>query len=114
MAELFQGWQGLALIAAIAVLVHEPWRWLGAGLAQSLSVDSELFQWVKAVSTALVSALVMRLVLFPPEGLGVLSLETRLLGLACSALVFFVLGRNVMVSVLAGGFALFALGFVLG
>ncbi len=114
MVEWFNGWTGLLLIAAVSFLAHEPWRWLGLALGARLSVESELFQWVKAVSTALVAALVMRLMLFPPEGLGHLSLLSRLIGLFAGIAVFWLAGQRVAAGVFGGAVALYFAGLLLG
>ena len=53
------------VIIAAGFLISEPWRWAGVWLARELNVESEIFRWVKAVSTALVAGLVARMVLFP-------------------------------------------------
>ena len=112
MAEGINTWAGLGLLIAISFLAHEPWRWLGLYLGRHVVVDGELFNWIKAVSTALVSALVIRLILFPPEGLGEMSLAARLTGIVTGIGVFWITGRHVALGVGAGGIALFFAGFI--
>lgn len=48
-----------------AAIPTQVWRWAGVLLAGRLSEDSELFEFVKAVATALVAGVVARLILFP-------------------------------------------------
>ncbi|MGH1418634.1 MAG: AzlD domain-containing protein [Hyphomicrobiaceae bacterium] len=113
-AESINTWAGLGLLVAISLLAHEPWRWLGVYLGRRVSVAGELFQWIKAVSTALVAALVMRLMLFPPEGLGEISLLSRMLGISAGVVVFWMAGRHVAWGVAGGAIALFLASAVLG
>ncbi len=100
-----------AVIAIIAVFAHEPWRWLGLVFGRALSVDGEIFQWVRAVATALVAGLVVRLILFPAGTLSDVALGLRLGALAGSILIFFAFGRNLGAGV-AGGAVLLIVGVV--
>lgn len=93
---------GVLIILAVALIAHEPWRWLGAYLGRSLSPDDEIFLWVKAVSTALVAGLVMRLVLFPAGALVAIPLGVRLAALAFGVAVFYLVRRNMLVGIVAG------------
>ncbi len=114
MVEGINTWAGFGLLLAVSLLAHEPWRWLGLYLGRRVSVDGELIQWIKAVSTALVSALVMRLMLFPPEGLGEMSLTARVVGIVAGVAVFWISGRHVAIGVAGGTIALFIAGLVFG
>ncbi len=113
-AESINTWAGLGLIIAISLLAHEPWRWLGLYLGRRVSVNGEFFQWIKAVSAALVAALVMRLMLFPPEGLGEISLVSRVIGIGTGVIVFWLSGRHVAWGVAGGAVALFFASVVFG
>ena len=66
MSGLNDGFGGYLALLLIAALAHEPWRLMGLVIGQKLDPDGEIFKWVRAVSTALVAALVARIVLFPP------------------------------------------------
>ena len=90
------------------MLVHEPWRWLGLVLGRNISIDSELFIWVRAVATTLVAGLVMRLVFFPAGGIGAIPLGIRLLAVAIGLGVFFLLGKRLALGILAGSLTLLA------
>jgi branched-subunit amino acid transport protein len=102
MSALDDGFGGYLLLLAIAVLVHEPWRWLGLILARNLTADSEIFVWVRAVATALVAGLVMRLILFPAGALDTVPLLWRLAALLGAIAMFFVTRRNLGVGVISG------------
>ena len=97
------------LVALIAVLAHEPWRWAGYAVGRSLNPNDEIFKWVKAVSTALVAAMVARLILFPAGALASVPLALRLAAFALGLAVFLGTGRTPWTGVVAGA-ALIAVG----
>jgi branched-subunit amino acid transport protein len=92
-------WPYVAILLA-GVLPTQIWRWLGVALAGHISPDSEVLVWVKAVATALVAAVVARLVIFPEGALAETPLWIRL-GAALLGFVAFQLTRqNILVGVL--------------
>jgi branched-subunit amino acid transport protein len=111
---LDDGFGGYLVLLLIAVLAHEPWRWLGLILARNLTADSEIFIWVRAVATALVAGLVMRLVVFPAGALGDVPLPLRLIALVGAIAVFFATRRNLGVGIVSGAALLVALKSVMG
>ena len=104
---LSDGFGGYAVLLAIIVFAHEPWRWLGFLLGRNLSADSDAFLWVRSVATALVAGLVMKLVIFPAGMLTTVPLWARLLALV-GGVTLYALGRNLAIGV-AGGAGLIAL-----
>ncbi len=86
-------WGWLALLV-FAVLVHEPWRWAGYALGRGLNPDGEFFKWVKFVSTALVAALVARLLLFSSGALGTVAMEVRLGAVAAGVGLYMLTGKT--------------------
>lgn len=88
MTNLGSGLTVFLVLLAMAVLVHEPWRWAGYLLGRRLNPDDEIFKWVKAVSTALVAALAARLLLFPSGALAGIPLWLRLGAFALGFAVF--------------------------
>lgn len=90
----------LALIlTAISLIAHEPWRWIGLFLGRDIDVASEIFRWVRAVATALVSALVFRLVLFPAGALGGVALSVRAGAMLLGVAAFLFAGRRISIGV---------------
>lgn len=99
---LGSGVSATVVILLVAFLVHEPWRWAGLYLGRAIDVNSEIFQWVRAVATALVSGLVMRLILFPAGALAGVPLWLRLAAFGIGILVFFRARRSLTAGVGAG------------
>lgn len=110
MNGLPEGIAGFAFLLALAVFVHEPWRWLGVVLGRDLEVGSPIFEWVRAVAIALVAALIMRLLLFPAGALGHLPTGVRVAAFGAGLAVFFLSGRRMGPGVLAAGIALLVVG----
>jgi branched-subunit amino acid transport protein len=99
---LNDGFGGYLVLFALALFAHEPWRWLGLALGRDISADSEMFLWVRAVATALVSGLVMKLVVFPAGTLAAVPLWVRAVALCTGTAVFFVTRRNLALGVASG------------
>jgi Branched-chain amino acid transport protein (AzlD) len=107
-SELTEAIGFYGVIALIAVLAHEPWRWLGLVLGRTVSVEGEVFQWVRAVATALVAGLVLRLILFPAGALANVHLGVRLAALGGGIAIFFVCRRSLGLGVVGGATLLIA------
>jgi hypothetical protein len=97
---------GYLALVLVGFLPSEIWRWLGILLGRSLDDDSEIVLWVRAVATALVAAVVARIVLFPPGGLAAVPLEIRLGAIVCGLAGFFLLRRSPFAGLLVGEAAL--------
>ncbi len=114
MSVLDDGFGGYLAILLGGVLVHEPWRWLGYTLGSGINGDGEVFHWVRAVATALVAALVMRIVIFPPGALAGVEAWLRIGGFAAGLAIFYVSGRNLGVGIVGGAVATIAGKLLLG
>ena len=112
--SLPEGLWGYLILLGMAVVFHEPWRWLGVFLGRDLDIESPLFAWVRAVATAVVAALIMRLTLFPAGALGQLPVGVRAGAFLVGIAVFFIAGRKLASGVLAGALALIAGAIVAG
>lgn len=86
------------LLAGFAVTYV--WRMLGAVAVASLDPEGEILLWVRAVATALVAALVAKIVLFP-EGLLAGTLAASRLGSLAMGIGVFFWRRHVETSVIA-------------
>lgn len=102
MSALGDGLAGYLVLLAMAILVHEPWRWLGWAIGRRIDPNGEVFQWVRAVSTALVCALCARLVVFPAGALESVPALVRVGALAFGIAVYFGAGRTLLAGILAG------------
>ncbi|MGI9407291.1 MAG: AzlD domain-containing protein [Hyphomicrobiaceae bacterium] len=113
-AVIQNGWMGYALILVAGVAMTEPWRWAGVWLSRDLDIDSEVFRWVRAVSTALVSGLVARLVIFPIGQLETVPLGVRLAAFGGGVLIYLFVTRNLALGVVGGTTILLAGAMVFG
>ncbi len=109
-----EGIWGYAFVVLVAVVAHESWRWAGLYLGRDLRIDGPVFQWVKLVATALVAALVMRLIVFPAGLLATVAFPLRAGAVAIAVAVFYLAGRNLAAGVLGGAVSLIALVMLLG
>lgn len=108
MNQLQDGVGGYLALLLVAALANEPWRWVGLALGQRIDAGSALFNWVRAVSTALVAALVMRLVVFPAGVLDGVPLLIRVGAFAAGVALFVASGNRLALSILAGAALLIA------
>lgn len=90
------------LIVAIGFLATEPWRWAGVVFSKGLSEEGELIAWVRAVSTALIAALVMRLLIEPPGSLENTPIILRFLSLLSATIAYFLFQRKLVLSIFIG------------
>jgi len=97
----------LALLL-LGFLPSEVWRWLGIVIGGGLDEESEIILWVRAVATALVAAVVARIVLIPPGALAQVPLSVRLAAIGVGFLAFLLVRRSAFVGVLAGEAVLIA------
>lgn len=114
MTNLPDGIWGYLILLGMALVFHEPWRWLGIVLGRGLDVESPLFSWVRAVATALIAALVMRLTLFPAGALGRMPTGLRVAAFSVGLAFFFFAGRKLAPGVIAGAVTLIAGVLLLG
>lgn len=114
MTELPSGWTLALILLAISFVAHEPWRWIGMFLGRSIAIDSELFRWVRSVTTALVAALVVRLVVFPAGALGGVPWGIRAIAMAAGVGVYVLAGRRIAAGVGAAAAALVLGQFMAG
>ena len=83
-------------------------------VGRNIDIESELFHWVRAVSTALVAALVMRLIVFPAGALGDVSIVLRAVAMAAGVAAFIASGRRMAYGVSLGAVVLIAGQIVFG
>lgn len=110
----------IAIIVVAGVAMTEPWRWAGALLARDLDIESEVFRWVKAVSTALVAGLIARMIVFPSGALASVVAPARYGAFLGGVALFLLLparlghGLRVLLSVMGSAGLLLAFQLTLG
>jgi branched-subunit amino acid transport protein len=101
-------WTAVLIVVLVGFLPTEVWRMLALIAGRQVEEGSEVFHWVKAVATALLAAVVARLV-FAPTGLIVaVPLAVRLAALAGGVLGFYAVRRSVFAGVVVGELILIA------
>lgn len=101
---------GLAILIAGGAATYV-WRLVAVFWAGRLDPNGRLLLWVRAVATALVAALAMRIVITPAGLLAQTSLNARLAALAIGVAVFFIARRRVEWAVAAAVLSMLALGY---
>ncbi|MCD2185259.1 AzlD domain-containing protein [Rhizobium sp. GN54] len=101
-------------IAVSGWLATDIWRWLGVLAGNRIDEHSETMHWVRAVATALVAAVIAKLIVYPTGELATSPLWLRIGAVVVGAGAFFLFRRNqllgivVAIGTLAAG--LYALG----
>jgi branched-subunit amino acid transport protein len=106
-------WILVAMVPA-GLIVTFVWRVLGVVAVTRIDPESDVLLWVRAVSTALVAALVMRMLIAPSGVLADISLLTRLAAICIGIVVFYAASRSTNAGTFAGVTALALLHVVLG
>lgn len=95
-------WGGYLPFFVAGFLVSEPWRWAGALVGRSIDPESELFAWVRAVSTAIIAGLVTRMLIYPAGALADVGLSMRVAALLAGIAAYRLLRNNLGLGILAG------------
>jgi len=99
------------VIAIFGFLPTEIWRSLGVLAGNGLDESSEVFHWVRFVATALVTAVVVKLLLSPQGALMLIPLWGRFGAVLVGLAVMLVTKRSVALGLIAGETALIAAGY---
>jgi hypothetical protein len=94
-------WPYLVLIL-VGFLPNEVWRWLGFALARGIDEGSEIIVWVRAVATAVLAAVIAKLIFFAPGALATVPLSVRLIAMAAGFAGFIAFRRSVFAGVAVG------------
>lgn len=81
-------------------LPTEIWRLAGILFARRLELESEVFIWVRYVSTALLAAVVAKLIFSPVGGLAAVSLVGRVGGILCGLGAYLAFRRSIALGVI--------------
>lgn len=106
-------WWPYVFVLIAGYLPTEVWRHLGVVLAGDLSEDHPVLLWVRAVATALVAAVIAKLILFPTGALADSPVALRIFAAVAGFGTFMLAGSSVVFGVLVaeiiliGGWLLF-------
>jgi hypothetical protein len=100
-------WPYLVLVL-VGFLPNEVWRAAGFLLARGIDESSEFLVWVRAVATAVLAAVIAKLIFFAPGALASVPLSVRIGALAAGFAGFVLLRRSVFAGVAVGEAALIA------
>lgn len=106
-------WPYLVVIL-FGFLPSEIWRWASVMFARGVSEESEVLVWVRAVATALLAAVVAKLLMSPNGALAVIAPFWRWAALAAGIAVYFLARRSVLAGMIAGQAALIGAGMLAG
>jgi branched-subunit amino acid transport protein len=102
------------VLILVGFLPNEIWRAFGLVLARGLNEDSEIVVWSRAVATAILAAVIAKLILFPSGTLDNIPLGVRIAAAACGFVAFICIKRSVFAAVLVGEAILLLGGFLFG
>ncbi len=94
-------WTAAAIVIVVGFLPTEVWRWLAVIAGRRVEEGSEFFVWIKAVATALLAAVVGRMVFMPTGPLLAMPLSLRLVAIGAGVAAFMLVKRSVLAGVLA-------------
>jgi len=90
------------LVVMAGFLPTEVWRALAVVFARGFDEDSEVMIFVRGVATALLAAVVARLVLLPPGELVAVPLSIRIGAVVGGFLVYLLARKSVLLGILFG------------
>jgi len=90
------------VVVLIGFLPSEIWRLLGVLFSRGLATDSEILEWVRAVATALLAAVVAKLLVSPSGALMGVPLASRFASLFLGLTGYLLVRRSVIAGVIAG------------
>lgn len=94
------GWKPLVFIVVAGWIATDIWRWLGVVAGNRIRDDSAALAWVRAVATALVAAVVAKLILYPTGALESTPVALRIGAVAVGFVAFLLLGQRIYVGIL--------------
>lgn len=92
-------WWPYVFIAIGGWLATDIWRWLGVLVGNRLAQDSAALTWVRAVATALLAAVIAKLILYPVGELQNVPVAVRLVAVTTGFGAFLVSGKRIWVGI---------------
>jgi hypothetical protein len=109
----FDGLWPYVFIAVAGWLATDLWRWAGVLVGNRIDENSEILNWVRAVATALVAAVIAKLIFFPTGTLETSPLWLRLGAVVFGGLCFFFGGRYRQIAGITAAIAFLAAGLAI-
>jgi Branched-chain amino acid transport protein (AzlD) len=113
-AEMSQTALIVAAMIPAGLFATYVWRALAVVAVTRIDPESDLLLWVRAVSTALVAALVVRMIIAPPGVLSTIAIEHQVAAIAIGIAVFYAMRRSTQVGTFATVIALAVLHMMVG
>ncbi|MEM5495190.1 AzlD domain-containing protein [Hoeflea sp. AS16] len=113
-------WWPYVFIAVAGWLATDIWRWLGVLVGNRLKQDSAALTWIRAVATALLAAVISKLILYPSGELRAVPVELRLIAVSAGFAAFLFFGKRIWIAIvvavglLIGGQLLLGSGLLTG
>lgn len=92
-------WWPFVFILVAGWLATDVWRWLGVFIGNRLDETSQALVLVRAIATALVAAVIARLIVFPSGGLAETALALRIGAAALGFAAFQLAGQRIIAGV---------------
>jgi hypothetical protein len=96
------------VLVLVGFLPNEIWRLIGFVLARGVDPGSEILVWFRAIATAVLAAVIAKLIFFAPGALATVPLSVRVTALIAGFAGFLVLRRSVFAGVAVGEAVLIA------
>lgn len=93
-------WWPYVFIAIAGWLATDIWRWLGVLVGNRLKQDSAALTWVRAVATALLAAVIAKLILYPTGELKNVPVALRLIAVSTGFAAFLIFGKRIWIGIL--------------
>ncbi len=106
-------WPYLAVII-FGFLPSEIWRVLSVFVARGMDENSEILEWVRAVSTALLAAVVANILIAPSGALALAPLWARLGAMLLGFAAYWFIRKSVIAGVFTGVAAIAAAAYWIG
>ena len=92
-------WWPYVFIAIAGWLATDIWRWLGVLVGNRLKQESAALTWVRSVATALLAAVIAKLILYPVGELRNVLVEVRLIAVSLGFAAFLICGKRIWVGI---------------
>ncbi len=111
---IFGDSHAIALLLLAGFLPNEIWRFIGFVVGGRVREDSEVLVWVRAVSAAILAAVIAQILISPPGALATVPATVRFGAAAVGFVVYLMTRKSVFAGVIAGEIVVLAGAWWLG